>query len=164
MDEKRRLFLLGTLVLFSALTVSPACAEDGDSDGGGSNSGSGGGGSDDGEDGGSDDNSNSDDNDNKDDDRDDDKDDDNDGDKSSPTKGDKREKDQERARAAVSSGKVASLRKLKSHLQSNYKGKVISIDLKRQFGRFVYRVKLLEKGNRVKSLTLDGMTLQPRLM
>ena len=155
----RRQFMAGLLALTLVLVPGAALAKDGES----GSSGSGGGG---GDDSGGDDNSGGSGNsgsDDKDDDRDDDKDDDRDDDNGGGSSKGKRDKDQERALRAVNDGDVASLQKLRAHLKAKYPGKVLHVDLKRQMGRYVYKIKLLEKGNRVKSLTLDGKTLQSRI-
>lgn len=72
-------------------------------------------------------------------------------------------KDQDRAQDAVASGKAAPLLTLKDFLNRNYPGKILKIDLNSRFGNYVYKVRILQAGNRVKSVTLDARTLQSKL-
>jgi hypothetical protein len=157
MTTRRRLVLMCATSIVLGFGVSPALAEDegGDDDGGGDDSGSGGssGGSSSGGTGsgsgsnGSGDNGSDNDGDN-----------DSGGDSNSG-----KAKDQDRAQDAVAAGKAAPLLTLKEFLKSNYPGKILKIDLNKRFGSYVYKVRILQEGNRVKSLTLDARTLQSKL-
>ena len=71
--------------------------------------------------------------------------------------------DEDRAQKAVSSGKAAALTKLKDYLKKNHPGKILKIDLSKRLGNYVYKVRILQAGNRVKSLTLDARTLQTKI-
>jgi hypothetical protein len=160
MTTRRRLMLMCATSIVLGFGIAPALAEDdGGDDGGGDDSGSGGGSGGSGSGGtssgsgsgsgssGSGDNGSDDDGDN-----------DSGGDSNSG-----KAKDQDRAQDAVAAGKAAPLLTLKEFLKSNYPGKILKIDLNKRFGSYVYKVRILQAGNRVKSLTLDARTLQSKL-
>ncbi len=72
-------------------------------------------------------------------------------------------RDQDRAKHAVAKGKAVPLAKLKDYLSQNYPGKILRINLVRRLGSYVYHVRILQSGNRLKSYTLDASTLQEKL-
>jgi hypothetical protein len=144
----RRRLLLALLLGASLLAVSDgAKADDGEDDGGSSNSGSGSSGS------GSSGSGSSNDDGGEDDDSGDDGNDDEDGDDG---------KEAQKAREAVADGKAVPMRLLLRHLRTNYPGKLLDVDLKRSWGHFEYRVKILQASGKVIHLRLDAITLQRR--
>ena len=153
MELNRRSLLAGATFAFLLQCIAPVLAESGS---GGGNSGSGGGdsgsdGDNSGPGGGSDDN----DNDN----------DDNDGDSGDDSlnnsgSGKLGAKDQYAARKAVAKGSAVSLTKLKAFLAKNYPGKILKLDLEKRLGGYVYKVRVLQAGNHVRSVNLDARTLQ----
>jgi hypothetical protein len=156
--SKRGLMLM--LLLAACFAVNPAHA---DSDNSGSGNSGSGGGSDDGGSGGGSDNSGSgnsgsgggDDSDDDDDrDEDDDKDDASDNNKRNSSR------DQERALKAVKRGKIVSLSTLKHHLKNTAPGKILRVELKKWSGTYFYRVRILTSGNRIKSITINALSLK----
>jgi hypothetical protein len=145
----RRSLLLS--LTFALLPCAPATSfADGDGGGGSGGGGnSGGGNSGPGNSGGSDDSSG------------DDKDDDDNAESGGPNNNNKR-RDSDDAARAVNDGLAVSLKKLKSHLNTNYPGKILKIEFKKQDGTLVYRVKILQTNNKVTSLALDAKTLAKR--
>jgi hypothetical protein len=94
---------------------------------------------------------------------DDDGDDDNeDGDNSGNQSSGGRDDDQERAIKAVRRGKAVSLKKLREHLSQNYSGKILDVKLRRRSGDYFYNVRMLAKGNRLRMLSLNALTLRPQ--
>lgn len=158
MELNRRSLLAGATFAFLLQCIAPALAESGS---GGGNSGSGGGDSgsdgDNSEPGGDSDDS---DNDNDNDDNDDDS-----GDDSLNHSGSGKHgaKDQYLARKAVAKGSAVSLTKLKAFLAKNYPGKILKLDLEKRLGGYIYKVRVLQPGNKVRNLTLDARTLQRSL-
>jgi uncharacterized membrane protein YkoI len=145
LDYNRRK-LLWALLLTVGFMAAPALAKDGESGGGGSdNSGSGSDNSGSGDD-------SDDDNDNDEDNNDNNTDDDN---SRSHTE------DHNRALRAVQDGKAVSLRKLKSFLSQNYPGKLLKVSLQKKSGKYIYRVRILSNGNRIKIFSLNALTLKP---
>jgi hypothetical protein len=69
-------------------------------------------------------------------------------------------RDHERARNAVKKGKVVSLKQLQQHLSTNYPGKLLRVELKRKSGTYYYKVRILTKGNRIRALSLNALTLK----
>jgi hypothetical protein len=140
-EMNRRSLLAGAALFVLLQSISPVLADGGDNDGGG-NGGSGGG-----------DNSGSGGDD------DDDSDDDSSG---SGNSGDGKHgtKDQYLAHKAVAKGSAVSLLKLKTFLAKNYPGKILKLNLEKRPGGYIYQVRILQQGNRVKNLTLDARTLQ----
>ena len=157
MELNRRSLLAGATFAFLLQCIAPALAESGS---GGGNSSSGGG--DSGSDG---DNSgpggDSDDNDNDNDDNDGDSGDDSLNNSGSGKLG---AKDQYAARKAVAKGSAVSLTKLKAFLAKNYPGKILKLDLEKRLGGYVYKVRVLQAGNHVRSVNLDARTLQRSLL
>jgi hypothetical protein len=150
----RRRLLLALLMGASLLAVSDgAKADDGEDDGGSSNSGSGSSGSGSSGSGSSNDDGDEDDDSGDDDNRTDDGNDDEDGDDG---------KEAQKAREAVADGKAVPMRLLLRHLRTNYPGKLLDVDLKRSWGHFEYRVKILQASGKVIHLRLDAITLQRR--
>lgn len=135
----RRSLLLALLMAANSAALE-VMAKDGDSGGGSGNSGSGSSNSGHGGD-------------------DDDDDDDDDSDDDS---GGRRDNDHDRAIKAVKRGKAVSLTKLRDHLSQNYPGKVLDVSLRRSSGDYFYNVRILAKGNRLRVLSLNALTLKPR--
>jgi uncharacterized membrane protein YkoI len=77
--------------------------------------------------------------------------------------GHRHSKDQDRAKHAVANGKAVPLVKLKDFLAQNYPGKILRINLVRRLGSYVYHVRILQSGNRLKSYSFDASTLQEKL-
>jgi uncharacterized membrane protein YkoI len=161
MFEFRRCGLLFVLLIAAFLALPQANAKDGDSGGGNSGSGSG---SENSGPGGGDDNDNDDDNDtNNDDDNDTNNDDDNDDKVESDGRNDSRSshsRDHDRVLRALQKGKVVSLQLLRRHLDSNYPGKLLRVDLKRKSGTYYYNVRILAPGNRIRAVSLNALTLK----
>ena len=149
MELNRRSLLAGATFAFLLQCIAPVLAESGS---GGGNSGSGGGdsgsdGDNSGPGGGSDDN------------------DGDSGDDSLNNSGSGKlgAKDQYAARKAVAKGSAVSLTKLKAFLAKNYPGKILKLDLEKRLGGYVYKVRVLQPGNHVRSVNLDARTLQRSL-
>lgn len=145
---RRRVFIIA--LLSACFMAEPALAKDGESDGGSDNSGSGsdnsGSGSNNSGSGG-----------------DDDDDDDNESDSENRSHRDERRNDdQDRAIKVVRRGKAVSLQVLKGFLKHNYPGKILDVKLRKSSGTYFYNVRILAKGNRIKALTLNALTLKPR--
>lgn len=157
MSSVSRRSLLLALVMAASFAAEFAVAKDGDSGGGSGNSGSGSsnsgsGSSNSGSDSGGDDDGD-DENENDNEESDDD---------SENDSGRHRDDDHERAIRAVRNGKAVSLKKLKVYLADRYPGKVLDVSLRRRSGDYFYSVRILGKGNRLKVLSLDALTLKPR--
>jgi hypothetical protein len=166
MTTRRRLMLMCATSIVLGFGIAPALAEDGGGgDGGGSGGGDSGGGGSGSNGSGSGSGSGSGDSGGSGGGSDDDGDDDSGGDDSGGDNGSNsgKRKDQDRAQDAVASGKAAPLLTLKDFLKKNYPGKILKIDMNKRFGTYVYKVRILQTGNRVKSLTLDARTLQMKL-
>lgn len=149
MQELNRRALLMAIVLATSFLAAPAFSEDGDS---GGDSDSGGGSDNSGS--GSDNSGSGDDNDNDDNDNDDDNDDDDDNNSGSG------KEDHNRALRVVKDGKAVPLRKLKSYLAQNYPGKILNVSLQRKSGKYYYRVRILSSANRIKTLSINALTLK----
>ncbi len=149
MELNRRSLLAGATFAFLLQCIAPVLAESGS---GGGNSGSGGGdsgsdGDNSGPGGGSDDTDN-------------DNDDSGDDSLNNSGSGKLGAKDQYAARKAVAKGSAVSLTKLKAFLAKNYPGKILKLDLEKRLGGYVYKVRVLQSGNHVRSVNLDARTLQ----
>lgn len=149
MELNRRSLLAGATFAFLLQCIAPALAESGS---GGGNSGSGGGdsgsdGDNSGPGGGSDDTDN-------------DNDDSGDDSLNNSGSGKHGAKDQYAARKAVAKGSAVSLTKLKAFLAKNYPGKILKLNLEKRLGGYVYKVRVLQSGNHVRSVNLDARTLQ----
>ncbi len=152
MELNRRSLLAGATFAFLLQCIAPALAESGS---GGGNSGSGGGdsgsdGDNSGPGGGSDDTDN-------------DNDDSGDDSLNNSGSGKLGAKDQYAARKAVAKGSAVSLTKLKAFLAKNYPGKILKLNLEKRLGGYVYKVRVLQPGNHVRSVNLDARTLQRSL-
>ena len=71
-----------------------------------------------------------------------------------------RERDHERARAAVQAGQVLPLATLLQQLQRSHPGQVLEVELERDDGRWIYEIKLLQGGGQLLKLELDAATGQ----
>lgn len=67
-------------------------------------------------------------------------------------------RDHERARAALQAGEVLPLQKLLERVQRQHPGDVLAVELEREDGRWVYELKLLQRGGQVLRLDVDGRT------
>lgn len=67
-------------------------------------------------------------------------------------------RDHERARAALQAGEVMPLQKLLERVQRQHPGDVLEVELEREDGRWVYELKLLQRGGQVLRLDVDGRT------
>ncbi len=65
----------------------------------------------------------------------------------------------DRAREAVRHHKAVPIRVLLSHLNKNYPGRILDVDLKRSSNRLSYRVKILSTSGKVQRVRLDALTL-----
>ena len=149
MELNRRSLLAGATFAFLLQCIAPVLAESGS---GGGKSGSGGGdsgsdGDNSGPGGGSDDTDN-------------DNDDSGDDSLNNSGSGKLGAKDQYAARKAVAKGSAVSLTKLKAFLAKNYPGKILKLNLEKRLGGYVYKVRVLQSGNHVRSVNLDARTLQ----
>jgi hypothetical protein len=71
-----------------------------------------------------------------------------------------RDRDHERARAAVQAGQVLPLATLLQQLQRSHPGQVLEVELERDDGRWIYELKLLQGGGQLVKLELDATTGQ----
>ena len=71
-----------------------------------------------------------------------------------------RDRDHERARAAVQAGQVLPLATLLQQLQRSPPGQVLEVELERDDGRWIYELKLLQSGGQLLKLELDAATGQ----
>jgi uncharacterized membrane protein YkoI len=67
---------------------------------------------------------------------------------------------QDQARAAIDSGKVASLPLLLAFMKNNYPGEVLDVKLRQINSVYSYEVKYLAKSNVLQVVALDGRTLK----
>jgi uncharacterized membrane protein YkoI len=70
------------------------------------------------------------------------------------------EHDHERARAALEAGQVLPLPVLMERLQRAYPGQIMALELERDDGRWIYKVKLLQPGGQLSKLKVDAQTGQ----
>ncbi|MGA0612887.1 PepSY domain-containing protein [Caldimonas sp. KR1-144] len=68
--------------------------------------------------------------------------------------------DHERALAALRAGEVLPLPVLLERVQRSHPGQVLEVELEREDGRWIYELKLLEAGGRVRKLEVDARTAQ----
>ncbi len=66
--------------------------------------------------------------------------------------------DHERARAALQAGEVLSLQKVLEKIQRSHPGELLEAELEREHGRWVYELKLLQKGGVLMRLEVDAKT------
>ena len=66
--------------------------------------------------------------------------------------------DHERARAALQAGEVLSLQKVLEKIQRSHPGELLEAELEREHGRWVYELKLLQKGGVLMRLDVDAKT------
>lgn len=64
--------------------------------------------------------------------------------------------DHERARRAFEAGEVMPLRSVLSHIERDYPGEILEVELEREDGAWVYEVKLLRPNGDVLELELDA--------
>ena len=67
-------------------------------------------------------------------------------------------RDHERARAALQAGEVMPLQTLLEGVQRRHPGDVLEVELEREQGRWVYELKLLQRGGQVLRLDVDART------
>jgi len=75
-----------------------------------------------------------------------------------PIKADDHDHDHERARAAREAGQALPLPQLLQRLQGAHPGQVMALELERDDGRWVYKVKLLQPDGQLSKLKLDART------
>lgn len=68
------------------------------------------------------------------------------------------EADHERARAAVAAGDVLPLQQLLRELSPPLSGEVLEVELERDGGRWIYELKVLQPGGRLRKLKVDART------
>lgn len=64
--------------------------------------------------------------------------------------------DHERARRALEAGEVLPLSRVLAHVERDYPGQVIEVELERDDGLWLYEVKLIRSGGAVIELKLDA--------
>jgi len=64
--------------------------------------------------------------------------------------------DHERARRALEAGEVMPLRTVLEHVERDYPGEVLEVELDREDDVWVYEIKLIRKGGDVLKLELDA--------
>ncbi|WP_144187084.1 PepSY domain-containing protein [Elioraea rosea] len=70
----------------------------------------------------------------------------------------RRERDHERARAALENGEIRPLSALLAEIEARYDGRVIETELERDDGRWIYEFKLLPPSGRIFELEVDAAT------
>lgn len=68
--------------------------------------------------------------------------------------------DHERARAALQAGEVLPLQKVLERVQRSHPGDVLEVELEREDGRWVYELKLLQRGGSLLRLDVDARTAE----
>ena len=68
------------------------------------------------------------------------------------------EADHERARAAMAAGEVMPLQQLLREVATQAAGEVLEVELEREDGRWLYELKLLQPGGRLRKLKVDART------
>jgi hypothetical protein len=66
------------------------------------------------------------------------------------------DKDHDRVRDAVRAGEVMPLDALRERLRRDHAGEVLELELEREDGRWIYEVKLLQRGGRIVKLEVDA--------
>lgn len=66
------------------------------------------------------------------------------------------ERDHERAREALEAGEILPLRTVIEKLERDYPGQVIEVELEREDGRWVYKIKLLRANGALVKLKVDA--------
>lgn len=69
-------------------------------------------------------------------------------------------RDHERARAALQAGEILSLQKVLERVQRNHPGDMLEVELEREGGRWVYELKLLQRGGALVRLEVDATTAE----
>lgn len=64
--------------------------------------------------------------------------------------------DHERARRAVESGEVLPLGAVLAGIEKTHPGHVLEVELEREDGRWIYEIKLMERGGNVAKLEVDA--------
>jgi uncharacterized membrane protein YkoI len=70
----------------------------------------------------------------------------------------RRERDHERARAALESGEIRPLSVLLAEIEARFDGRVIETELEREDGRWTYEFTLLPPSGRLFELVVDAAT------
>jgi Peptidase propeptide and YPEB domain len=68
--------------------------------------------------------------------------------------------DHERARAALQAGEILPLQKVLERVQRSHPGDVLEVELEREGGRWVYELKLLQRGGSLLRLDVDARTAE----
>lgn len=68
--------------------------------------------------------------------------------------------DHERARAALQAGEILPLQKVLDRVQRSHPGDVLEVELEREGGRWVYELKLLQRGGSLLRLDVDARTAE----
>ena len=68
--------------------------------------------------------------------------------------------DHERARAALQAGQILLLQKVLERVQRSHPGDVLEVELEREDGRWVYELKLLQRGGSLLRLDVDARTAE----
>jgi Peptidase propeptide and YPEB domain len=66
--------------------------------------------------------------------------------------------DQAAARDGVKAGQVASLKKILAQVRSQYPGEIVSVNLRGKGDRLSYRIKIIDRANRLINLRVDART------
>lgn len=69
-------------------------------------------------------------------------------------------RDHERARAALQAGEILPLQKVLERVQRKHPGDVLEVELEREDGRWVYELKLLQRGGTLVRLDVDAATAE----
>ncbi len=67
-------------------------------------------------------------------------------------------RDHERARAALLAGEVLPLQDVLAKVQRSHPGEVLEVELEREHGRWVYELKVLQRGGQLLRLDVDAKT------
>ena len=66
------------------------------------------------------------------------------------------EADHERARQALEAGEIMPLRVILERVERDYPGRVMEVELEREDGRWLYEIRLVQRGGRMLKLEVDG--------
>jgi len=68
------------------------------------------------------------------------------------------ERDHDRARAALQTGEVLPLATVLQRVAQSHPGNVLEVELEREDGRWIYELKLLQRGGALLKLEVDART------
>ncbi|WP_238587738.1 PepSY domain-containing protein [Caenimonas sp. SL110] len=70
------------------------------------------------------------------------------------------ERDHDRARAALKAGEVLPLATVLQRVAQTYPGEILEVELEREDGRWIYELKLLQRGGALVKLHVDARTAE----